>query len=102
MAIPEARTSAASYVDEYGVSIISAKIPCGGRDIACSSQEPFSSAFHSDRALKSYLCIIIEDSFAVTEGIESRNYATSEVYERLNNLIVTDIIYVLVSKIVRS
>jgi len=40
MAIPElARTAAAyfvsSYVDEYGVPIISAKIPCGGRDIAC-------------------------------------------------------------------
>jgi hypothetical protein len=63
MAIPEARTTAASYVDEYGVSIISAKIPCGGRDIACSSQESFSSALHSDRALKSYLCI--EDSFAI-------------------------------------
>ena len=79
MAIPEARTSAASYVDEYGVSIISAKIPCGGRDIACSSQEPFSSAFHSDRALKSYLCI--EDSFAIIKGIGSQiNYATSEVY----------------------
>ena len=61
MAIPESRT--ASYVDEHGVSIISAKIPCGGRDIACSSQDPFSSAFHSDRVLKSYLCI--EDSFAI-------------------------------------
>jgi hypothetical protein len=82
MAIPEARTAAASYVDEYGVSIISAKIPCGGRDIACSSQEPFSSAFHSDRALKSYLCI--EDSFAIITGFTVSslefNYATSEVY----------------------
>jgi hypothetical protein len=48
MAIPEARTTAAFYVDEYGVSIISAKIPCGGRDIACSSQESFTSALHSD------------------------------------------------------
>jgi hypothetical protein len=56
MAIPEARTAAASYVDEYGVSIISAKIPCGGRDIACiSSQESFSSALHSDRALSEEL-----------------------------------------------
>ena len=48
MAIPEARTTAASYVDEYGVSIISTKIPCGGTDIACSSQESFTSALHSD------------------------------------------------------
>jgi len=48
MAIPEARTTAALYVDEYGVSTISAKIPCGGRDIACSSQESFTSALHYD------------------------------------------------------
>jgi hypothetical protein len=75
MAIPEARTAAASHVDEYGVSIISAKIPCGG-------QESFSSALHSDRALKSYLSLsaMIEDSFVIIKGIESRNYATSEVY----------------------
>jgi len=79
MAIPEARTAAAcfvsSYLDEYGVPIISAKIPCGGRDIACSSLETIST---SRRALKSYLCI--EDSFTIIEGTESRNHATSEVY----------------------